>query len=67
MSTHDFFRVARYLEYDRALMMNHSIAFSQVGENGFDAGAESALELALGGVKASQYNLDSEAEIPVLS
>ncbi len=67
MTTHDFFRVARYLEYDRALMMNHSIAFSQVGENGFDQAAENALELALGGVKASQYNLDTEAEIPVLA
>jgi len=31
MSTHDFFRIARYLEYDRSIMVNHSIAYSQVG------------------------------------
>lgn len=67
MSTHDFFRIARYLEYDRAIMANHSVSFSHVGKNGFDAEAEMALEEALGGVKANQYNLDAEAEIPVLA
>jgi hypothetical protein len=36
MSTYDFFRVARYLDYDRSVMLNNSIAFSEVGENGFD-------------------------------
>ena len=36
MSTYDFFRVARYLDYDLSVMLNNSIAFSEVGENGFD-------------------------------
>lgn len=67
MSTHDFFRVARYLDYDRSWMMNHSVAFTQVGDNGFDVSGETALELALGGAKASQYNLDSETEVSVLA
>ena len=67
MSTHDFFRVARYLDYDRNVMLNHSIAFAEVGQSGFDAVAETALEEAFGGVKATQYTLDSEAEIPILA
>jgi hypothetical protein len=67
MSTHDFFRVARYLDYDRSWMMNHSVAFTQVGDNGFDVSGEAALELALGGAKASQYNLDSETEVSLLA
>jgi len=67
MTTYDFFRVARYLDYDRSVMLNHSLAFSQVGENGFDLVGESALEEAFGGVKPSQYTLEAEAEIPVLA
>ena len=67
MTTHDFFRVARYLDYDRSVMLNHSLAFSEVGENGFDLAGESALEEAFGGVKPSQYTLEAEAEIPVLA
>ena len=67
MTTYDFFRIARYLDYDRSVMLNHSLAFSEVGENGFDLTGESALEEAFGGVKASQYTLEAEAEIPVLA
>ena len=53
MTTQDFFRAARYLEYDRSIMMNHSIAFSQVGKKGFDNEGEAALENAFGGIKSS--------------
>ena len=67
MSTYDFFRVARYLDYDRSVMLNNSIAFSEVGENGFDLKAEAVLEETFGGIKATQYTLDSDAEISVLA
>ena len=67
MSTYDFFRVARYLDYDRSVMLNNSIAFSEVGENGFDLKAEAVLEETFGGIKATQYTLDSDAEIAVLA
>ena len=67
MTTYDFFRVARYLDYDRSVMLNNSIAFSEVGENGFDLKAEAVLEETFGGIKATQYTLDSDAEIAVLA
>jgi hypothetical protein len=67
MTTYDFFRVARYLDYDRSIMLNHSLAFSQVGENGFDSTGEAAIEESFGGKKPIQYTLEDEAEIPVLA
>lgn len=40
MTTREFFRIARTLDYDRDVMLNHSLAFSNVSTTGFDEHAE---------------------------
>ncbi len=66
MTTRELFRNARYMEYDRESLLNHSVAFTNFSLNGFDALAESELATAFS-FNATHYTLDDENEIPVLA
>jgi hypothetical protein len=66
LTTRELFRNARYLDFDRALIMNHSIAFTNVSTDGFDQVADLELESTLG-YNITQYVIDEENEIPVLA
>lgn len=66
MTTRDLLKAAKYLEYDRDTMFNHSIAFPYVETEGFDQETADLLAQTLG-VKAEEYALDSKDEIPVLA
>ncbi len=65
MNTRDLFRAMRTFQYDRTVMVNHSLAFPNVSSPGFDEGAETLLEQAFD-VKANKYVLESEEELKVL-
>lgn len=66
MTTRELFRNARYMEYDRESLLNHSVAFTNFSLNGFDGQAESELATAFS-FNATHYTLDDENEIPVLA
>jgi len=57
MTTKELFRNARYLDYDRGMLMNHSVAFTNTSEFGFDSKAAQILSQVFG-VNATQYTLD---------
>jgi hypothetical protein len=66
MTTRELFRNARYMDYDREALLNHSVAFTNFSLNGFDSQAESTLVSAFA-VNATHYTLDDENEISVLA
>ena len=66
MTTRELFRNARYMDYDRESLLNHSVAFTNFSLNGFDSLAESELATAFS-FNATHYTLDDENEIPVLA
>ncbi len=66
MTTKDIFRNARYFDYDRGMLLNHSVAFTNVSEYGFDSKADQILSQFFS-VNATQYTLDQEDEISVLA
>lgn len=66
MTTKEIFRIAGHFEYDRGMLLNHSVAFTNVSEFGFDSKADQILSKAFG-VNATQYTLDQEDEISVLA
>ena len=66
MTTRELFRNARYMDYDRESLLNHSVAFTNFSLNGFDGEAETELASAFS-FNATHYTLDDENEIPVLA
>lgn len=66
LTTRDLFRNARYLDFDRAQIMNHSVAFTNVSRDGFDMAGDLEFDNILG-YNITQYTLDDENEIPVLA
>ena len=66
MTTKEIFRNARFFDYDRGMLLNHSVAFTNVSEFGFDSKADQILSQVFG-VNATQYTLDQEDEISVLA
>ena len=66
MTTRDLLKAARTLNFDREDLMNHSIAFANVSQGGFNEAAESTLEMALG-VQSAEYKLEDLNELPVLA
>jgi hypothetical protein len=67
MTTRDFFHTARFLNYDRKVLMNSSVAFANVGDAGFNTSFDSLFATNFGGLNATQYTVESEDEIPVLA
>jgi hypothetical protein len=66
LTTRDTLKAAKYFEYDRDVMFAHSVAFPWVESEGFDSTNDALLSKSLG-VQASEYQLDSADEIPVLA
>lgn len=66
LTTRDTLKAAQYFTYDREVMFAHSVALPWVETEGFSSDNDSLLSKSLG-VQASEYQLDSADEIPVLA
>lgn len=65
LTTNDMLKAAQYLEYDRAHMFNHTVAFLDV-TGGFDQQGDVVMKTMLG-VTPTEYVLQSKDEISVLA
>lgn len=62
LTTRELFRNARYMDYDRESLLNHSVAFTNFSGEFDESTLASTFEF-----NATHYTLDDENEIPVLA